>query len=116
MGTTGSLEASDKAAAEVQKTPHRVTLDSMNEKVVYEVYFTGAQAKNAVNKDPCPQALEVLTMCVLVLANGYTVLGKSAPADPGNFNAELGKKFAREDAIRQVWPLEGYALREKLSA
>lgn len=117
MGSTGSLEASDKAAAEVQKTPHRVTLESMNDKVMCEYTFTAAEAIAATSGPiPLGRALQVMTICVLVLRNGYTLIGKSAPADPDNFNAELGKKFAREDAIRQMWPLEGYALREKLSA
>ena len=111
--STGSLEASDKAAAEVQKTPNRVTLDSMNEKIAAEYTFT---ADAAVGSAPVVEPLRVLTVCILVMKNGYTIIGKSAPADPGNFNAELGKKFAREDAMRQVWPLEGYALREKLAA
>jgi hypothetical protein len=42
------------------------------------------------------------------------VIGKSAPASPENFNAELGKKFAYEDAVRQLWPLMGFALRDRL--
>lgn len=67
----------------------------------------------------CPQhggALECLTICVLVLKNGYTIIGKSACASPENFDAELGAKIAREDARRQIWALEGYALRNKLAA
>ena len=115
MGSTGSLEASDRAAAEVQKTPNRVSLDSMNAKVAGEYFFTAGEAAKAMGQ-PALDALDVLTVCVLVMKNGFTLIGKSAPADAGNFNAELGRKFAREDAIRQLWPLEGYALREKLSA
>ena len=42
-------------------------------------------------------------------------MGKSAPADADNFDEALGEKFAREDAIRQMWVLEGYLLRERLS-
>lgn len=57
-----------------------------------------------------------MTIAVVIMRNGYVVLGKSAPADPENFNLELGQKFAREDAVRQIWPLMGYALREKLVA
>lgn len=112
---TGSLEASDKAAAEVQKTPNRVTLDSMKEKVAGENFFTVAEALKALGQPYTPQH-EAMTICIVTMKNGYMVVGKSAPADVGNFNAELGQKFAREDALRQVWPLEGYALREKLAA
>jgi hypothetical protein len=46
--------------------------------------------------------------------NGFAVVGKSAPADPSNYDEELGKRFAKEDCIRQLWQLEGYLLREKL--
>jgi len=42
-------------------------------------------------------------------------VGKSAPASADNFNADLGRKLAYEDAIRQLWPLMGFALRERLS-
>ncbi len=49
------------------------------------------------------------------MQNGFTVIGKSAPASPENFDPEKGKRFAYEDAVKQLWPLEGYALRERLS-
>lgn len=61
------------------------------------------------------RALACLTICVLVLKNGFTVVGKSACASPDNFDAELGRKIAREDARRQIWALEGYSLRSKLA-
>ena len=55
-----------------------------------------------------------LTICVLTLENGYTVVGKSAAASPQNFDEELGRKIAREDAKNQIWGLEGYLLKQKL--
>lgn len=54
------------------------------------------------------------TICQLTLANGYTVEGKSACVDIANFNQALGEKYAYEDAVRQVWQLEGYLLAERL--
>jgi hypothetical protein len=56
----------------------------------------------------------VTTVCCLTLQNGYTVIGKSAPASPENFDQELGQKIARADARDQIWALEGYLLRTKL--
>ena len=61
-----------------------------------------------------PGELNLLTLCVLVMRNGFTVVGKSACASPENFDAELGRKIARNDAVQQVWPLMGYALKETL--
>ena len=64
---------------------------------------------------PLKSSLEILSLCVLVVKNGFTVIGKSAPASADNFNADLGRKLAYEDAIRQLWPFMGFALRERLS-
>lgn len=58
--------------------------------------------------------LGLLTFCVLVLQNGFTVTGESACASPENFNAEIGRKIARENAVNKVWPLMGYALKQRL--
>lgn len=56
------------------------------------------------------------TSCLLTLKNGFTVHGESACASPENFDAELGAKIARDNAVNKIWMLEGYLLREKLSA
>lgn len=55
-----------------------------------------------------------VTVCCLQLANGYTVVGESACASPENFNAELGRKIAYENARNKIWALEGYRLRQSL--
>ena len=60
-------------------------------------------------------SLNLLTFCVLVLRNGFTVTGESACASPENFDAEIGKRIARENAANKIWPLVGYELRSKLS-
>lgn len=57
-----------------------------------------------------------LTICCLTLKNGYTVTGESACASPENFNQDLGRKIARDNAKQKIWALEGYALRERLAA
>ncbi|MBN8927427.1 MAG: hypothetical protein BGO51_03735 [Rhodospirillales bacterium 69-11] len=55
-----------------------------------------------------------MTICVVTLRNGFQVVGKSACAHPENYNKDLGEKIAYDDAFRQIWPLEGYLLRESL--
>jgi len=98
----------------------RITPTDVEAAILACYYFNGADAhsahwpdKNAM--DPEHPSLKLLTICVLVLRNGFTVVGKSACASPENFNAEIGCRIAREDAVRQVWPLLGYALRDRLS-
>lgn len=96
-----SLRLTDAESKAVQKTPNRVALDSMLEKVADVEYLH-------------PSYLPTMTIAVVLMKNGFAVVGKSAPADPLNFDADLGRKFAYEDAIRQLWPLEAYALRERM--
>ena len=98
-----SLQVSDDAAAAVQKTPNRVSLASIEAKVETVEYLY-------------PDLAPHFTLAIVKLSNGFIITGQSAPADPLNFDAELGKKFAREDAIRKVWPMEGYLLCEKLAS
>ena len=109
-------------AAGANKAP-RITPSDIEANISGEYYFTAAQAVQATMGDQdeltrlagAHSALRLLTFCVLVLRNGFTVTGESACASPENFNAEIGRKIARENAISKVWPLMGYALKEKLS-
>lgn len=55
-----------------------------------------------------------VTVCVLTLRNGYAVIGHSACVSPSNYDEEIGQRVAREDAVRQIWPLAGYALAEQI--
>lgn len=59
--------------------------------------------------------LQLLTFCVLVLRNGFTVTGESACASPENFDVMTGRTRARQNAEQKIWPLMGYHLKQKLS-
>lgn len=101
-------------------TAPRVTPQRINDVIASEHYFTAADgAKRAESGNMHdygnePAALKLLTFCVLVLNNGFTVTGESACASPENFDAEIGRKIARENAINKVWMLEGYLLKQQL--
>lgn len=56
-----------------------------------------------------------LTVCALKLRNGFMVTGESAAASPENFDQELGRKIARDNARNKIWAFEGYLLRQRLS-
>ena len=94
-------------------TAPRITPDDIEANIIGEYFFTAA---DATKESPQFDALSLLTFCVLVLKNGFTVTGESACASPENFDAELGKKIARQNAVNKVWPLMGYALKERLAA
>lgn len=55
------------------------------------------------------------TICLLTLKNGFQVSGESACASPENFDVDIGRKIARENARNKIWSLEGYLLKDKLS-
>ena len=61
-----------------------------------------------------PDVLGTLTFCVLVLKNGFMVTGESACASPKNFDPEIGRRVARDNAVQKIWPLLGFLLKEKL--
>lgn len=54
------------------------------------------------------------TLCILTLENGFTIKGLSACVDASNFDITIGRRFSHEDAVRQIWPLEGYLLAQRL--
>lgn len=103
-------------------TAPRVTPADIEANIASEHYFTaadGAQGSHmreskSLNGVPVTESLCLLTFCVLTLNNGFTVTGESACASPENFDAEIGRKVARANAVSKVWPLMGYALKERL--
>lgn len=76
--------------------------------------YSGACIDIDANTD-IPLPTKLLTFCILVLRNGFTVTGESACVSPENFDAELGRKIARQNAISKVWPLMGYELRSRIA-
>ena len=96
-------------------TAPRVTPADIEANIAYETYFTAAQGAQEADGDPGHEALSLLTFCVLVLQNGFTVSGESACASPENFDAEIGRKIARANAESKLWPLMGYALKQGLA-
>ena len=79
---------------------NKVTLESIINKIVGEMYLVLPDGRT--------------TVCMLTMKNGYTIKGMSACVDASNFDMNIGRKIAFEDAIRQIWPLEGYLLAERL--
>ena len=100
-------------------TAARVTPKDIEDNIKSEHYFTATNGVCGLERGPewqaTPKELDLLTFCVLVLKNGFTVTGESACASPENFDAEIGRKIARENAKQKIWSLLGFLLKEKLS-
>lgn len=98
---------------EIGLTAPRLKLTDIEAAIESETYFTANRAYPGVM--PKRMGLEYITICVIVLVNGHRIVGVNAgPVSEGNFDAGLGQKMARQHAIDQIWPLMGFALRERL--
>jgi hypothetical protein len=101
-------------------TAPRITPTDIEANVIDELFFTAREASiggdTALDERPiiAAQAHMLLTFCVLTLRNGFTVTGESACVSPENFDAEIGKKIARANAVQKIWPLMGYWLKEQM--
>jgi hypothetical protein len=117
----------EKEIVEKGLTAPRITPDAIESVIVSESFFTardgidGAIVKETYvgrhkpeEDDADLKPLNLLTFCVLVLKNGFVITGESACASPENFDAELGRKIARGNAVQKIWALEGYLLKQKL--
>lgn len=96
-------DADIEAALEAKNVDgKRVTPAMLEEEIAHEDYYVWPNT--------------TLTMCLLTMKNGFSVTGESACAVPANFDAELGRKIARENAKQKLWPLLGFRLRDTLHA
>ncbi len=100
-------------------TAPRITPDDIKANIASEHYFTASQgaagASYVIHDANDRGPLSLLTFCVLVLKNGFTVTGESACASPENFDVLIGRRIARENAVQKIWPLMGYELKSKLA-
>lgn len=101
-------------------TAPRITPTDIGANIASEFYFTateGVLGSSEMGTIPAGRArsLDLLTFCVLVLRNGFTVTGESACASPENFDPEIGRKIARQNAVAKIWPLMGYELKCRLA-
>jgi hypothetical protein len=98
---TPNEEIIEKGLQDKGKTAPRVTPQMVNDKIAKIDYhrFPGT----------------TVTICALHLTNGYVVTGESAAASPENFDKDIGRTIAYENARSKIWGFEGYLLRERLS-
>lgn len=91
-----SLEQAKSIVAE--KTAPKVTEQSIKEKIKEVSYFHD----------------DLTTVCFIVMQNGFKFVGTSTPASADNYDREVGKRYAYDNAFKQIWTHEGYLLRERL--
>ena len=100
MNAAMAAEAKQLEAVALVATGNRVTEELINDKI----------------KDITTYRLPdtTITVAVITLENGWMQEGFSACADPANFDEQIGKEMAINNAYDKIWPLEGYLLKERM--
>lgn len=98
--TPPALTLAEVQAILATKTAPRVTQEAIEAKIANVQY---------VFADNC------MTICLITMQNGWQQTGVSAPASPANYDEEVGKRYAYDNAFRPLWQLEGYLLRTLLA-
>lgn len=91
----------------------RVTEADVLANIKAEYSFTLGEALDAMGV-PVVDDVRCMTVCVLVMNNGFSVQGVSACADPKGFDAQVGREIAKRNAVSVAWGHMGYELRTKL--
>lgn len=78
--------------------PSRITPQMIDAEIADEVYHT---------------SLNGLTVCVLILHNGFTVTGESRPIDPAELDADLGRDLAKGKARQRITELLAFRLADQ---
>lgn len=87
----------------------------MSEEPIEAPRITPAQIEAVIEREEYYRFPDTtVTICLLHLVNGFSVVGESACVSPANFIAEVGQAIAKENAKQKIWALEGYALAERL--
>lgn len=92
-----------------------ITPDQVNDEIASEHVFNVGDALANMQR-VAPDDTYRVVLCAVVLKNGFVAVGQASVADFANFDAALGAKFAREDALRQAWPVVMSLLQERQRA
>jgi len=127
-------QAERRQKAQGEATAPKVYDDDVQNAIAEEHYFTAedgvigsnfsAHVKQIEGNGRSPSLFKVegmdelahVTFCVLILKNGFRVIGVNAgPVSAETVDAEYGRKLARHNAEEQIWPLLGFLLSDRLA-
>jgi hypothetical protein len=115
-----------EATPEVPTTPApgnsalKISLADIESEISHVAYMTGdrflkhAEFRHSIDKGVHIKDAAVMTICVVVMKNGYLVVGTAAPASPENYDKAHGQKLAYDKCVAQIFPILGYQLKEQL--
>lgn len=95
-------------------TVTKASIESKIRNVYYINAGAAVQASDQGYNERDLEELKLVTICIIILENGFKVEGTSACVDPSRYNEEIGQQEAYKNAVEKIWELEGYALKQKL--
>ena len=115
-----SEQAIEQEVLEKDLNTLRITPGEIEASIERCFYFTGEDGvRGAMGQVPVVSdgynRLGMLTFCVLILRNGFTVTGEYACTSPKDFDSESSHNIARQNAVAKIGPLMGYQLHSKLA-
>ncbi len=96
MNNEPGISTADADAKVAASTAPKVTKESMEAKIAAISYVQHNET----------------TICLIEMKSGFVVTGVYGAASKANFDPEVGKRYAYDAALKALWPLEGYALRD----
>lgn len=118
MATYTALSDDHTTNAEIDlagKTAPRITPEDIDRAIISQYFINAGEATAHCSNPDDNIVMGCLTICVLVLRNGFTVTGESACAHPANYDPLIGRSIALKNARDKIWSLEGYLLKQRLS-
>lgn len=91
----------------------RATAFDIEQEISEEYSFRGTAALKGTPGESSDR-VGCMTICILVLRNGYVLTGESCCVSSENYNAEMGRSLARKAAVLKIWPLLGFRLRDQV--
>jgi len=82
-----------------KKTAPRVTKEFIDSKIKDIAYFRVGDAT---------------MICAIEMHNRFVFVGQSGAADTRNFDEEVCRCYAYDDAYKKIWSHEGYVLRTRM--
>lgn len=98
MSDEPSITLDEAKTIVASKTFPKVTEESIKEKITCVEYVYNGTT----------------TIALITMRNGFKFVGTSTPASHQNYDEEVGKRYAYDNAFKQIWTHEGYLLRENL--
>lgn len=108
------IEARERGLYERDTTP---LTDKTVEGLIVEEF--SVLAYDAFKEQPnisiqAENTLRCVTVVVLILRNGFPIVGSSMSAAPENYDANEGRKEARADAMAKLWLVAEYDQRSRI--